>query len=57
MKITKNINARYNINTGMWAIRNNGMIIAQGQGINTYGKAYADIEKTTTKKIVERFIY
>lgn len=57
MKTTKNINARYDINTGMWAIRNDGMIIAQGQGIDAYGKAYADIEKTTNKRIVERFIY
>ena len=57
MKTTKNINARYNINTGMWAIRDNGMIIAQGQGISTYGEALANVEKTATKRIVERFIY
>lgn len=56
MKKTKNINARYNFNTGKWAIRDNGEILKEGQGLIAYGEALKEIEKTTTKKIVEKMI-
>lgn len=56
MKTTKNINARYNTETGLWTIRENGEILKKGQGIDTYCKAFKEIKATTTKKIVEKII-
>ena len=56
MKNTKNINARYNIETGLWTIRDNGEIIREGQGLDTYCEALKEIKATATKKIVEKII-
>ena len=56
MKNTKNINARYNIETGLWAIRDNGEILKEGQGLDTYCEALKEIKATATKKIVEKII-
>lgn len=56
MKNTKNINARYNIETGLWAIRDNGKIIKEGQGLDAYCEALKEIKATATKKIVEKII-
>ena len=56
MKNTKNINARYNIGTGLWTIRDNGEIIKEGQGFNAYCEALKEIKATATKKIVEKII-
>ena len=57
MTNTKNINARYNVNTGKWAIRDNNKILKKGNGLIVYGEAIKEIEKTATKKIVEKIIY
>ena len=56
MKNTKNINARYNIETGLWTIRDNGEIIKEGQGLDAYCEALKEIKANTTKKIVEKII-
>ena len=56
MKNTKNINARYNIETGLWTIRDNGKIIKEGQGLDAYCEALRETKATTTKKIVEKII-
>lgn len=56
MKTTKNINARYNIETGLWVIRDNGEILKEGQGLDAYCEALKEIKATTTKKIVEKII-
>jgi hypothetical protein len=56
MKETKNINARYDFNTGKWAIRDNGEILKEGKGLVAYGEALKEVEKTATKKIVEKMI-
>jgi hypothetical protein len=56
MKATKNINARYDYDTGKWAIRDNGEILAQGQGIEAYCEAVKEIKKTATKKVVDKMV-
>ena len=56
MKNTKNINARYNIETGLWTIRDNGEIIKKGQGLDAYCESLKEIKATATKKIVEKII-
>lgn len=56
MATTKNVNATYNMETGNWTIRDNGEVIAYGQGIRTYGMAVADIKKITTKKVVSKYV-
>ena len=56
MKNTKNINARYNIETGLWTIRDNGEILKEGQGLDAYCEALKEIKTTATKKIVEKII-
>jgi hypothetical protein len=56
-KTTKYINARYNIDTGRWAIRDNGEVLKSGQGVVDYAQAFKEIEKTATKKIVEKFMW
>lgn len=56
MKTTKNINARYNIETGLWVIRDNGEILKEGQGLDAYCEAIKEIKVTATKKIVEKII-
>lgn len=56
MKTTKNINARYNIETGLWTIRDNGEILKEGQGLDAYCEALKEIKATATKKIVEKII-
>ena len=56
MKNTKNINARYNIETGLWTIRDNGEIIKKGQGLDAYCEVLKEIKATATKKIVEKII-
>ena len=56
-KTTKYINARYIYDTGRWTIRDNGEILKSGQGINSYTLALKEIEKTATKKIVEKFVW
>lgn len=55
-KTTKNINAIYNIDTGAWTIRDNGQVIAEGQGVDTYAEAVATVKATTTKKVVKKFV-
>ena len=55
-KETKNINARYDYDTGKWAIRDNGEILAQGQGIEAYRKAVEEIKATATKKVVDKMV-
>lgn len=55
-KTTKNINARYNMDNGIWTIRDNGKVIAEGNGIATYAKAIVRIQKTATKKIVKKVV-
>ena len=57
MKETKTINARYNEDTGFWAIRDNGEVLAEGQGIENFRNAIEKIEKTATKKIKRSFTY
>ena len=56
MRTTKNINARYNIETGLWVIRDNGEILKEGQGLDAYCEALKEIKATATKKIVEKII-
>lgn len=53
MKTTKNINARYNLTTGHWAIRDNGEVLREGQGLWAYAENLAEVKKTATKKIKE----
>lgn len=55
-KETKNINARYDYNTGKWAIRDNGEILAQGQGFVEYCEAVKKIKETATKKVVDKMV-
>jgi hypothetical protein len=55
-KQTKNINARYDYDTGKWAIRDNGEILVQGQGFIAYAEAVKDIKKTATKKVVDKMV-
>lgn len=55
MKTTKNINATYNTFTGAWAIRDNGEVLAEGQGIKAYAEAFAAVKAIATKKIVEKW--
>jgi hypothetical protein len=55
-KTTKNINARYNMDNGIWTIRDNGEVIAEGNGVETYAKAIVEIKKTATKKVVEKWV-
>ena len=54
--MTKNINARYNCDTGEWAIRNNGEVIAKGQGLDAYIVAVTEVKATATKKVVEKMV-
>ena len=54
-KETKNINARYDIDTGKWTIRNNGEVLNEGQGIENFRTAVNTLEQTETKKIVVKF--
>lgn len=56
MKTAKNVNAIYSMETGNWAIRDNGEVIANGQGIATYAKAVAELKKVTTKKVVSKYV-
>ena len=56
MKKNKNINTRYNIEIGMWTIRDNGEIIKEGQGLDAYCEALKEIKATAIKKIVEKII-
>lgn len=55
-KTTKNINARYNMDNGIWVIRDNGEVIAEGNGVETYAKAIVEIKKIATKKVVEKWV-
>lgn len=55
-KTTKNINARYNMDNGIWTIRDNGEVVAEGNGVATYAKAIAEIKKTATKRVVEKWV-
>ena len=55
-KTTKNINARYNMDNGIWTIRDNGEVIAEGNGVNAYAKAIVELKKTATKKIVGKWV-
>ena len=55
MKTTKNINATYNTFTGAWTIRDNGEVLAAGQGVKTYAEAFAAVKATATKRIVEKW--
>ena len=55
-KETKNINARYDYNTGKWAIRDNYETIKEGQGIKAYCKALEEVERTATKKVKHQFV-
>lgn len=55
-KTTKNINARYNMDNGIWTIRDNGEVIAEGIGVASYAKAFVRIKQTATKKIVEKWV-
>ena len=55
--MTKNINARYNFGTGVWVIRNNGKVIAGGNGLPAYLEAVKKVKETTTKKIVEKMLW
>jgi hypothetical protein len=56
MKTTKNINARYDYNTGKWAIRDNGEILKEGKGLVAYCEAVEEIKKTATKKVVDKMV-
>ena len=49
-KETKNINVVYKDN-GKWVVRNNGNIIAEGQGINEMHETVNEIKKTATKPV------
>ena len=51
MKITKNINATYNMDTGYWTIRDNGQVLAQGRCIDPYFEALKQVKATATKEI------
>lgn len=53
MKTTKNINANYNMTTGLWAIRDNGQVLRQGRGIDSYGEALREVKATATKAVKE----
>ena len=55
-KTTKNINARFNFDTGKWAIRNNGEVMVEGQGFPEYCKALTEVKKTATKKVVDKMV-
>lgn len=55
-KITKNINGTYDMDTGRWFYRNNGEVIAKGQGIVAYGQAEEVIKTTATKKIKHHIV-
>lgn len=54
MKITKNVNGIYD--NGNWVIRDNGEVIAEGRGIDSYIKTKEEVKANTTKKYVEKFI-
>lgn len=56
MKTTKNVSAFFNIETGGWTIRDNGEVIAKGQGFTSYAKTVVDLEKTANKKVTNRYI-
>lgn len=56
-KTTKNINARYSYDTGMWAIRDNGEVITEGKGYNAYLDAVKKVKETATKKVVEKMLW
>ena len=51
-KTTKYINATYRP-TGHWTIRDNGVVIREGQGLFSYGEALAEVRATATKKVKE----
>ena len=55
-KTTKNINARYNYDTGMWTIRDNGEVVAEGKGYLDYIDAVKEVKETATKKVVEKIL-
>lgn len=54
-KETKNINARYT--EGNWVVRDNGEIIAKGNGLNNYIEAIKEIKKTAKKPVKETIQY
>ena len=56
-KTTKNINARYSYDTGVWTIRDNGEVIAEGKGYPAYLNAVKKVKETTTKKVVEKILW
>lgn len=56
METTKNVNAYYNMETGGWTIRDNGEVIAKGQGFTSYAKTVAELKKTANKKVVGKYV-
>ena len=54
MKITKDVNGIYD--NGNCVIKDNGEVIAKGNGINAYIKAKEQVKANTAKKYVEKFI-
>ena len=51
MKTSKSININYNFATGSWKARDNGEIIAQGQGIDSAARFEKKIKETASKPV------
>lgn len=51
MKTTKNINGIYD--NGNWKIRDNGEVIAEGCGVDSYIKAKEESKANTTKNTLK----
>ena len=49
--MTKTITATYHTTTTLWAIRDNGQVILEGRGLNSWAKALSCLRVLTDKPI------
>ena len=49
--MTKTMSAVYNVVTKEWAVRDNGQVVAKGQGVLSWTRTLVELEQEATKPI------
>ncbi len=49
--MTKTISAVYNVTTKEWTVRDNGQVVAQGQGLRGWSYQLIDLKQNATKPV------
>ena len=49
--MTKTISAVYNVTTKEWTVRDNGQVVAQGQGLRGRSYQLIDLKQNATKPV------